>query len=337
MRVTLGRLIAVAAFAMSPFAFQAIQAAAPVAAPAPAAPKTDNPMVAARKALDEVMDVQYQARALQDVLTDLKERTKIQLILDNTVYQFGLDPTQPTVNVNLKQVKMREALKQVLAPYNLKFGLTAEGLFVSTEDGVITRQLRQRVSLDCDGTSFSTAVKQLATDTGANVVVDPRLGEKAGKAVTLKLDDVPLETAIRLLSEVADLRAIRMSNVLFVTTPDKAEKLRADADGPTSPSPINPVFPNGGIPGMQFNFGGIAVPAPVAPPAACPPPVPANPPAAPANPPAAPGAPAAPAAPVPAAPGAPVPPAPGAPVPPAPGTTPPAPPAGPGTPPPEKK
>ena len=283
MRMTLRRLFAVALFVAAPVA---VQAAAPVPAPA----KADNPMTAARKALDEVGDVHYQARTLQDVITELKEKTKVPIILDNSVYQFGLDPNQPTVSVNLKQVKLREGLKNILAPYNLKFGLTAEGLFISTEEGVITRQLRQRVGVDCDGTAFNAAVKQLATETGANVVIDPRLGDKANKSVTLKLEDVPLETAIRLLSEVADLRAIRMSNVLFVTTPEKAEKLRPDADGPTAPSPINPLFPGGVVPGALggLNFGAVVVPGPPcpvpAPPANPAPPVPETPPAKPAAP-----------------------------------------------------
>ena len=92
-----------------------------------------------------------------------------------------------------KQVKFRDGLKAVLAPYNLRFGLVKEGLFISTEDGLIARQLRQRVTVDCDGTPFATAAKQLAADTGANLVLDPRLKEKANAAVTLKLEDVPLE------------------------------------------------------------------------------------------------------------------------------------------------
>src|SRR5438309_2064829 len=78
-----------------------------------------------------------------------------------------------------------------------------------------------------------------------NVVVDPRLKDKADAKVTLKLDDVPLETAVRLLAEVAELRAVRMNNVLFVTTPERAEKLRPDADGPVPASPVNPPFLGG--------------------------------------------------------------------------------------------
>lgn len=239
-----------------------VAAAAPVEASAPVPPaKGDDALSAARKGLDEVADFAYQNRSLSDVVTDLKDRLKIPVLLDPGVFQFGIDPSQPTITTNLKQAKTRDGLKAALAPFNLKFGLVREGLFISTEEGVIARQLRQRVTVDCDGAAFGAVVKQLAADTGANVVLDPRLGEKATKAVTLKLDEVPLETAVRLLSEVADLRAIRMSNVLFVTTPERAEKLRADADGPVQPSTATPgLFPGNAPPGIGFG-GAFALPA----------------------------------------------------------------------------
>lgn len=250
MRLILCRLFAAAVFAATP--------AVSTAAPAPAAPaKTTSPMDSARKALDEVGDMNYQGKSLNELITDLKDKSKLTVTIDPMVYQFGLDPNQPTVTVNLKQVKLKDGLRQALAPFNLKCGLTKDGLYISTEDGLTTKQLRQRVSVDCDGTAFAAAVRQLAADTGANVVIDPRLKDKANVAVTLKLEDVPLETAVRLLSEVADLGAVRMSNVLFVTTADRAEKLRPASDGPTQPAPGNPVFP--------FPGGGIDRPVPLPP------------------------------------------------------------------------
>lgn len=257
MRLT--RLVAVAV---------ALAAAVPVSASAPVPPaKGDEALAAARKGLDEVADFAYQNRSLNDVVGDLKERLKIPVVLDPVIYQFGLDPSQPSITTNLKQTKTRDALKAALAGHNLKFGLVREGLFISTEDGVIARQLRQRVSVDCNETAFGTVVKQLGADTGANVVLDPRLGDKAAKAVTLKLEEVPLETAVRLLAEVADLRAVRMSNVLFVTTGERAEKLRADADGPVLSPPATPIIFPGGPPGIGFGGAAVALPAvPVGPP-----------------------------------------------------------------------
>ena len=101
---------------------------------------------------------------------------------------------------------------------------------------------------------------------------ESRLKEKANAAVTLKLEDVPLETAVRLMAEVADLGAVRMNNVLFVTTPERAEKLRPNADGPTQPGNNVVPFPGGFNPppgGLGgFGFGGVvpAIPVPPAPP-----------------------------------------------------------------------
>ena len=69
---------------------------------------------------------------------------------------------------------------------------------------------------------------------------------------------------MRLLAEVADLGAVRMSNVLFVTTAERAEKLRPSSDGPTQPAPGTVVpFPNGGLnlvplPGIGIPGIGIA-------------------------------------------------------------------------------
>ncbi len=264
MRLTLCRLFAAAVFA-------AVPVSAHAAAPAPAVPaKNANPMDAARKALDEVGDMNYQNKSLNEIVGDLKDKAKLDVTIDPTVYQFGLDPNQPTVTVNLKGVKLKDGLRQALAPFGLKCGLTRDGLFISTEDGLITKQLRQRVSVDCDGTAFATAAKQLAADTGTNVVLDPRLADKANKAVTLKLEDVPLESAIRLLAEVADLSVVRMSNVLFVTTPERAEKLRPSGDAPTQPNNGVVPFPNGipGVPGGPPVIGlpGIGIaPAPAVP------------------------------------------------------------------------
>ena len=88
---------------------------------------------------------------------------------------------------------------------------------------------------------------------------------------------MPLETAIRLLAEVADLRAVRSSNVLFVTSHDKVKEQGLTDDGPTNPSPLSPFFPmmGGGFnPPPGVIGGGIFVPGGVAPPAIDPAPLP---------------------------------------------------------------
>src|SRR5437762_12588484 len=118
MRLTLCRLFAAAVFAVPVLA---APATALGAAPAPVAPaKAASPMDAARKALDEVGDMNYQNKSLNEVIGDLKDKSKLTVTIDPTVFQFGLDPNQPTVNVSLKGVKLKDGLRQALAPFNLK-------------------------------------------------------------------------------------------------------------------------------------------------------------------------------------------------------------------------
>lgn len=245
-----------------------------IAAPMPAkAAKNEATTTAARRALEHVGDFQYQTRSLIDVVDDIKHQTGVEITLDPTIVNFGLDPSSPTINANLKRTTVREALKAILAPHNLRVGVTRQGLYISHDEGVTAYQLRQSVSIDCDGTPFNKAVNALTMETGANVVVDPRFKEQAETPIVLKLEEVPLETALRLLAELADLRAVRMSNVMFITSRDRAQTLRQDADGPLPPSPPTPVIQqlnlNGGNPFIGFGGpGGVAPALPiVAPPA----------------------------------------------------------------------
>jgi hypothetical protein len=237
------------------------------AAPIPSEPGETPPSRpdAWRKALTQKYDLTFQNASLSQVAETLKDLTKVPIHLDSLLMNFGVNILEPSVNVELKQVRLDEGLRRILAPYNLHFAVTREGIFISSEEMVIARQLRQRVRVDCTETRLMEAIQQLMHETGANVVIDPRLQDKAAQKVTLRLEDVPLESAVRLLAELADLRTIRMNNVLFITTPERAERLRADADPPvpcSAPaSAALPAMPGaiGGF-GVFGGFGGAAVP-----------------------------------------------------------------------------
>ena len=74
------------------------------------------------------------------------------------------------------------------------------------------------------------ALRDLARETGANIVLDARQAKPAELPVTLRLTEVPLETAVRVLAESAGLRAVRMSNVLFVTSREVATEIRKEEE-----------------------------------------------------------------------------------------------------------
>jgi hypothetical protein len=138
----------------------------------------------------------------------------------------------------------------------------------------VYRQLKQRIAVDYEAVPLGKALKDLSTKYGVNVVIDPRTAKTkaADNPVTLQVDDVPFEAAVRLLCEMADLKPARMANVIFVTTEDRADKLRnSDSLVPT------PGLPVPGVPGVGFaggfggGFGGLVPPVAVPTPPEAPP------------------------------------------------------------------
>jgi hypothetical protein len=245
-----------------------------LASAAPVPTKADTtPAGKARQSLDKKVTLKAENKSLTEVVELLREEAKVEVTLDTpAMQQFGVDVNTPAVNCDLKDAKVRDVMKAVLAKYNLRCGVTADGLVVSTEDGLIARQLRQRVDVDATDRPLGEVLKGLADQTGANVVLDSRPGKKlADAAVTLKADDVPVETAVRLAAEIGGYSVVRMGNVLFVTTTERADKLRPDADKPVAPATPFPVFPTDPL---LPPLPGLLPPGGIVPPVVDPPPPP---------------------------------------------------------------
>ncbi|HKA08078.1 MAG TPA: hypothetical protein VKD71_12525 [Gemmataceae bacterium] len=260
----------------------AILASAALATPLSAAPapkgevKADRTAAEAiRKALDTTGKFEFTGVTLPAVINTLNEEYKINIVLDQSVIQqMGFAPEGMEVKLQMKEAKLRNALRAIVGQYNLTFAIIGDSLVITTEEVAVYRQLKQRISVDYDSVPLSKAVKDLATRYGVNVVIDPRTvkTKAADNPVTLQVDDVPFESAVRLLCEMADLKPARMGNVIFVTTEARADKLKdGDSLVPT------PGIPTPGLPGVFPGVlgglgGGLAIPAP-APPVVIPPPV----------------------------------------------------------------
>ena len=209
---------------------------------APAAPtKGDAATTAAekiRKELDQVLSVDIDGQSLHLAINQLREQTKINFVLDRMlIAQMGIDPDQTEVKLKLKDVKLKSVLRSLLTQYNLSYGIVDDTVVISSEEGVASRQMRDGVSIDLEKAEFAKALRQLAKETSTNLVIDSRVAKDATGPITLQLDDVPLENAVRLMAESVNLRPVRVGNVLFVCSKTIATELKADPD-------INPQPPN---------------------------------------------------------------------------------------------
>jgi len=224
--------------------------------------KAVSPAEKIKKQLDATISLEVTEQSLTLALNQIREHTKINFVIDRfTMQQMGMDPEQMPVNVKLKDVKVRTCLRSVLGPYNLGYAIIGDTILVSTDEMVMLRQMHQRVSIDLEKVDLAKALKQLSRETATNVMLDSRVKEKDTKAeITLQMEDVPLETAVRLVCEMAGLKPVKVGNVLFVTTKVLANEMRADPDLAQPGVPGNPGYPQPGQPG--FPQPNVLVPPP---------------------------------------------------------------------------
>jgi RNA polymerase sigma factor (sigma-70 family) len=76
---------------------------------------------------------------------------------------------------------------------------------------------------------LNETIEELIASSGVNLVIDTRIEEKAKTAVTATLTNVPLDSAIRVLADMADLQPAFLDNVIYLTTKEKAERLQKEA------------------------------------------------------------------------------------------------------------
>jgi hypothetical protein len=110
------------------------------------------------------------------------------------------------------------------------------------EGDLIYRDSRPRplVQIDLDSKPLSSALACVADRAGWNVVLDPATGKEVGaSAVSARLRNVPVDTAVLLLASQAGLGMAEVDNVLYVTTQEKATAL-AKRHAELRPSPRKP-------------------------------------------------------------------------------------------------
>jgi hypothetical protein len=190
-----------------------------------------------RAALNQKMTLDFTSQNFNDGIEHLRQKTKLTITLDRMAMNmlglgfddFGGGPAPVTpIHLKVDNGPVRVALQRMLSPYNLTYVVLPEGVLVTTEQMATARLLKQRVAVDVSGKPLAAALKDLADETGATFIIDPRVARAADGKVELKLEDVTLETAARLLTEVGGLKVVPVGNVLFVTDEQKASQIRKE-------------------------------------------------------------------------------------------------------------
>lgn len=172
---------------------------------------------------------------LREALGFLSERHGLTILIDSQAFRDELKINEPAAIPvkcpKLVNVPVRTALRILLDQAHAGYAQEGSIVWVVPKPSVVNHQLQQEVDATFQNRPLDEALRELTRQTGFSIVVDAsRTGEHATAPVTAKLNGVSLETAVRVLADAAELKAVLVDKVLYVTTPENAEELRAEQE-----------------------------------------------------------------------------------------------------------
>jgi hypothetical protein len=181
---------------------------------------------------------------LKDALDDLTKKYGVPFVLNEIGFKFenvmdvdntrvaDPNPVPPMKNARIDTI-LREILGRVPVHSGVTFMVRPDAIEITTgqfHDGEIFADAPEVphspvVQVEADKQPLDELLKSLTQQIAFNVLLDPRVGDKAKTPISAELYNVPLDTALLVLAATADLRVVRLDNVVFVTTPETAAAL----------------------------------------------------------------------------------------------------------------
>jgi hypothetical protein len=164
----------------------------------------------------EVNDAAFKAEMVDDVASKAVAADK---------------PIRKMANVRLERV-LRTILARVPYP-GTTYIIRRDAIEITTQNAVVLEiwgkdyqgPFLPLVQNTFEKQPLAKALRELAEDSEFTIVLDGRVEDKAKVAVSGRFLNTPLDTAVRLLADMADLKPFLVDNVLYVTTRENAALL----------------------------------------------------------------------------------------------------------------
>jgi hypothetical protein len=184
---------------------------------------------------------------LQDALEYLTDRYDLAFEIDRAAFakfdvknaaQFEIarEPIEKARGVRLKHVlnKIVARLPEAAEP---TFIFQGDAILVTTRKaaskrilGDENRPLPPLVHFKFENQPLKLALDDVAGLTDTAVVLDDSIAEKAGETVSARFVNTPVDSAVRVLAGRYNFTSLRIDGVIYVTTREKAAKLREDME-----------------------------------------------------------------------------------------------------------
>jgi hypothetical protein len=163
---------------------------------------------------------------LKEALGFLSERYGVTILLDAQAFATSDPDKQPVKLPKMYGVSLRTALRMLLDQVQADYYVSRDGIIVSPREGLTKRLLAEKVSASFDRKPLNEALKELGDISGLSIVLDERrAGDKAKFPITIELSSVSVADAASVLADLAELRAVPMGRLLYVTTAENAAEI----------------------------------------------------------------------------------------------------------------
>jgi RNA polymerase sigma factor (sigma-70 family) len=195
----------------------------------------DDPKTSLIEALDALAKI-------ANVTFDINEKAFLAEQLNDVLKAPIAETPIPQMRTSLQHV-LKKVLSRVPSPSGATFVIRKDHIEITTQAAIRTelgmtedRPLLPLVYEEFEEKSLAAALKTLASASGMSVVLDGQAQPDTGLKVTADFHNVPVDTAVRVLADMAGLSMVRLDNVLYVTTREKAGQLQAEQK-PAAPAP----------------------------------------------------------------------------------------------------
>jgi hypothetical protein len=195
--------------------------------------------------LDDRIDTSF-----HEAIQFMEQKYGLTILVDQSAFENDLGlPDVGSRNVSLakmRDVRLSTVLQKLSAQVNGAYLVKADHVSIVPQPRLeaivwgpaemadtLSGVPRTQMPLVCtvfENKPLDAVLKELVDATGVSVVLDSRrAGDQAKAEVTATLLNAPLDTAVRILANQAELEAVRLDNVLYVTTADNAATLKPAA------------------------------------------------------------------------------------------------------------
>lgn len=186
---------------------------------------------------------------LQDALEYLTDRYDLAFDVDEKAFAEAIGKDHPRSVLldaiasqpigKMRGVTIESVLRKILSRLDVPSGATflmrRDVIWISTGRaaskevlGDSERDLPPLVHKNMEKRLLKDALDEVGDLTQRTVVLDESVGDKAKETVSAKFQNTPVDTAVRVLADKAGLTMVRLDNVLYVTTHEKAKALREE-------------------------------------------------------------------------------------------------------------